>query len=239
MKIRCVLTNSNKFQSFCGLDNSIYTVKISKQYDFWYYDLCDMIGFYEDSDIDLILDISDADIKLAKSLYGNHKFNENAIRDYEPDVLVHSTTLEAGAEIIKDGVIKCWNLLKQEKEGFEDKPIGCLLGDIDDFSNYVMLSGIDYNNEIIIASKQKGRIDTDPNQAYKVGYRFYLDARALASDGLLMRDGQHIKVKSKIPLKKYLIWYTSAEKSGLPDVTTPAQFFEASNKVFKENIWNI
>lgn len=234
MKIRCLLTDSKDYESFCGLENSVYTVKISKQYKYWYYDLCDMLGFYESSEIELIIDIEDSDIKSAKSLYGNHKFNDIALRSYEPDVLVHSTTLEAGKKILNDNAIKCWNIINHQHKNFEEKPIGSLLGDIEDFSNYVMLSSIDVNNEIIIASKQKGCIDTNPNQIYQSGFRFYLDAKKLAADGLLLRDGQHIKVRNKIPLDKYLIWYANAEKIGMSVETTPDEFFKASNKQFYE-----
>lgn len=234
MKIKCILTNSRDYKSFCGLENSIYTVKISKQYKYWYYYLCDMIDFYSDSCVELILDVLDDDIELAKTLYGNHSYNESLLREYEPTVMVHTTTLESYKKIIADGSIKCWNLLKQQKESFEDKPIGSLLGDIEDFSNYVMLSPIDVNNEIIVASKQKGAINTNPNQTYQAGCRFYLDAKKLANDGLLLRDGQHIKVKNEIPLDKYLIWYSTAERIGLPVETTPNRFFELSNKEFRK-----
>ena len=41
--------------------------------------------------------------------------------------------------------------MKSEKPDWEEQPIGALLGDIDDFSNYVMLSGVSQNNEIITA----------------------------------------------------------------------------------------
>lgn len=232
MKIKCILTNSKDYKSFCGLENSIYTVKISKQYKYWYYDLCDMIDFYSNSGIELILDVSDNDVKSARTLYGNHSFDESLLREYEPTVMVHTTTFEAYREIIADGSIKCWNILKQQKESFDEKPIGSLLGDIDDFSNYVMLSPVDVNNEIIVASKQKGAIDINPNQTYQAGCRFYLDAKKLANDGLLLRDGQHIKVKNEIPLDKYLIWFSTAEKTGLPAETTPIKFFELSNNKF-------
>lgn len=232
MKIRCMLTDTKNYNSFCGLENSIYTVKISKQYKYWYYDLCDMIGFYQDSDVKLILDVTDSDIELAKSLYGNHCFNEKELRDYETAVMVHTTTLEAYNKIKADGTIKCWNILKQQIKDFEDKPIGSLLGDINDFSNYVMLSPISVNNEIIVASKQKNCIDVNPKQTYNAGCRFYLDAKKLACDGLLLRDGQHIKVKNEIPLNKYMIWYSTAEKIGLSIRTTPSDFFELSNKEF-------
>lgn len=59
-----------------------------------------------------------------------------------------------------------------------------------------------------------------------------MDAEKLADNGLLLRDGQHIKVKNEIPLDKYLIWYSTAQKIGLPVKTTPAEFFELSNREF-------
>lgn len=178
--------------------------------------------------------MSDDDIELARSLYGSHSYNEKTLREYEPTVMVHTTTLEAHKEIIADGSIKCWNLLKQQKESYKDKPIGNLIGDIEDFSNYVMLSLIDVNNEIIVASKQKGCIYISPNQTYRAGCRFYLDAKKLADDGLLLRDGQHIKVRNEIQLDKYLIWYSTAERIGLLVETTPKEFFEQSNRKFGE-----
>lgn len=232
MKIRCILTDASEYKSFCGLENSIYTVKISKQYKYWYDDLCDLIDFYRNSEIEMLLDVTSEDTELARKLHGNHSFDEKSLREYEPDVMVHTTLLESKRKIIADGYIKCWNMLKQENKAFEEKPIGSLLGDIEDFSNYVMLSPIDVNNEIIVASKQKGRIDTNPEQIYNAGCRFYLDARKLANDGLLLRDGQHIKVKGQIPLDKYLIWYSTADKVGLPEKTTPKEFFEVSNRKF-------
>lgn len=97
-----------------------------------------------------------------------------------------------------------------------------------------MLSPIDVNNEIIVASKQKGCIDITPNQTYQAGCRFYLDAKKLADNGLLLRDGQHIKVRNEIQLDKYLIWYSTAERIGLLVETTPKEFFEQSNRKFGE-----
>ncbi|MDY6017995.1 MAG: hypothetical protein SPI97_10315, partial [Oscillospiraceae bacterium] len=234
MKIKCMLTDSKEYNSFCGLEDSIYTVRISKHYEHWYYDLCDMIGFYKNSKTELILDVSESDLRSACFLYGNHKYNEKILREHEPSIMVHTTTFEAYKEILSDGSIKCWNILKRQKDSFEEKPIGRLLGDIEDFSNYVMLSPIGVNNEIIVASKEKERIDIDPNQTYRAGCRFYLNAKELANDGMLLRDGQHIKVKNEIPLGKYLIWYSTAERISLSSETTPSEFFEQSNKAFYE-----
>ena len=216
------------------MEESVYTLKISKRYKSWCYDLCDLIDFYSDTDVDIILKVDDKDIETARKLYGNHKYNDNFLRDYETKILVHSTTYDNAQKILKDKFIKSWHILKYENKDFEKKPIGSLLGDIDDFSNYVMLSLITQNNEIITASKQKHSIDTDINQIYSAGARFYFNAQRLAEDGLLLRDGEHIKVKDSISLDKYLIWYSTADRLGIEQITTPKNFFEKSNSKFFE-----
>lgn len=234
MKIRCVLTDSKEYRQFNCFENSIYTLKISKNYEYWYYDLCDLIDFYNGTDIEVLLDVSDRDLALARKLYGNHKQNERELREYETDVMVHSTTKDNAQSILADKKLKSWNLLSAEKPDWEKEPIGALLGDIEDFSNYVMLSGISQNNEIVTASKANRTINTDINQSYIAGARFYLNAKKLASDGLLLRDGAHIKVKDYIDLEKYLIWYSTPEILGIDELTTPKVFFELSNERFNE-----
>ncbi len=234
MKIRCKLTDSTEYKQFCCFENSIYTLKISRNFKYWYYDLCDLIDFYNNSHVEIFLDIAKSDIELARSLYGNHRYDERCLREYETNFMVHSTPIENLNSIINDGVLKSWNILKSEKSDWEQAPIGALLGDIDDFSDYVMLSVPFQNNEIVTASKQKHQIDTDVNQIYCPGARFYLNAQMLANDGLLLRDGEHIKVKNCIPLDKYLIWYSTTEKIGLSKNSTPKEFFEMSNNKFFE-----
>jgi hypothetical protein len=239
MKIRCVLSDSMEYNQFNCFENSIYTLKISKNYNYWYYDLCDLIGFYKNTNIEIILDVSNSDLTLAKKLYGNHKYNECFLRKYEMSVMVHSTTKKNVKSIFTDKKLKSWNLLSAEKPDWEDKPIGKLLGDIDDFSNYVMLSGLSQNNEVVTASKINEKINTDINQSYIAGARFYLDAKKLAMDGLLLRDGTHIKVRDYIDLEKYLIWYSTPEILGIDEHTTPKEFFELSNKKFNELHYNL
>lgn len=234
MKIVLKIADSKDYNMFMGIENSLYTVKLSKNYKYWYYEFCDMIGFYENSDVELIIKADKSDIELAKKLYGNHRFNETFLRENESKVLVHSTTIESAKSIISDGKIKSWNILKSEKSEWENQPIGVLLGDIADFSNYVMLSGCCQNNEIIIASKLKGEIDINENQKYSAGARFYIDGEKLACDGLLLRDGEHLKVKDCIPLDRYLIWYSTPERLNISAVTTPKKFFELSNNRFFE-----
>ncbi len=234
MKIVLKITDSKEFNMFMGIENSLYTVNLSKNYKYWYYEFCDMIGFYENSDVELILKADKSDIQLAKKLYGNHRFNEPFLRENESKVLVHNTTNENAKSIISDGKIKSWNILKSEKCEWENQPIGVLLGDIADFSDYVMLSGCYQNNEIVIASKLKGKIDINENQKYTAGARFYIDGEKLAGDGLLLRDGEHLKVKDFISLDKYLIWYSKPERLNIRAITTPKKFFELSNDRFFE-----
>lgn len=234
MKIKCEVTDSTEYKQFCCVENSVYILKISKNYEYWYYDLCDLIDFYSDSNVEIVLDVTKSDIERARHLYGNHKYNERFLREYEINFMVHSTPIENLESIINDGALKSWSVLKSEKTNWEEAPIGVLLGDIDDFSNYVMLSLPFQNNEIITASKQKHKIDIDIHQIYQPGARFYLDAKKLANDGLLLRDGEHIKVKNCIPLDKYLIWYSTTEKIDISKNTTPKEFFEMSNDKFFE-----
>ena len=216
------------------MENSVYTLKISRNFKYWYYDLCDLIDFYKDRDVEIILDAEPDDIDLARELYGNHKYNEMYLREYETKIMVHSTPIENLENILKDNKLKSWNILKIENKNREQAPIGELLGDIADFSNYVMLSNDFQNNEVVTASKQKHKIDTDINQVYRPGARFYLDAQKLAADRLILRDGEHIKVKNCIPLDKYLIWYSTAKRLGIDETSTPKDFFEKSNKRFFE-----
>lgn len=233
MKIRCVLTDSKEYKQFNCFENSTYTLKISRNFKYWYYDFCDLMDFYKGTDIEVITEVREKDIILARKLYGNHKFNERTLREYETDVMVHSTTKDNVQSILADKKLKSWNLLKKEKSRWEDKPIGSLLGDIDDFSNYVMLSAFSQNNEVVTASKANGEINTDINQTYVAGARFYLNAKKLARDGLLLRDGAHIKVKDFIDLEKYLIWYSTPQILGVDENLTPNLFFKLSNERFK------
>ena len=76
MKIRCVLTDLTEYRQFNCFENSIYTLKISRNYDYWYYDLCDLIDFYSETNIEIVLEIDDNDLSLARQLYGSHRYNE-------------------------------------------------------------------------------------------------------------------------------------------------------------------
>lgn len=46
---------------------------------------------------------------------------------------------------------------------------------------------------------------------------------------------EHMKVKSSISLEKYMIWYATSEKVGIPEQTTPELFCQKSNDEFAYN----
>lgn len=229
--LRLTLVDTDAYKFCVSFENNIYTVKVSQEYQYWFYAVFDLISFFTTDEVEI--EIPPDTLDYARSLYIGHSYDERVLREYEPPVLVHSTTKENLCGILKDGSIKSWNVLKQENSYFENIPIGALLGDIPDFSNYVMLSDFKENNEIVILSKQKKCILSDINQQYCAGARFYLNAKKLAEDGLLVRDGIHLKVFGKIDLGNYLICYTTPEILEINEITTPKLFFQRSNAYFK------
>ena len=123
-----------------------------------------------------LLVTSETDFQIAMDFYKGHKYNEPFLRENEPDVLVHSTTMSSWELIKQDGMLKSWNKLKARKSIEEEQPIGIKLGDPADFSDYIMFgSGI--SGEIVVNSKQQGEIIMDVNAEYLTGARLYFDAK--------------------------------------------------------------
>ncbi len=127
--------------------------------------------------------------------------DEPLLRDNESPVLVHSTPLNSWENIKRNEMLKSWNLLKTEKVIAEEQPIGIQLGDPTDFSDYIMFGG-GVTGEIVVNSKQQEKIIMDINVEYLTGARLYFDAKKIAYDGLLVRDGCHLKVKDKLLLNQ-------------------------------------
>lgn len=228
------LTDSEEYQMMVGNTSGfIYTARVSRKYDGWKMSVCDFLQFQEKQGKNIILDIRQTDLEEAQNAYLGHTYNDPFLRDDEPDVLIHSTTYENWLSIQKDGCLKSWNTLKTEKKGWEAQPIGQSLGDPSDFSDYIMFSGGHISSEIVVLSKQNGRIIMDPNAKYKTGARLYFDIQKIAKDGLLIRDGLHLKVKNTLPLEPYLLWRASWDTVGLEnDISTPKEFTERSNETF-------
>lgn len=229
------LTDSKEYKMMVGSFNSCaYSIKFSRFSDGWEMSVCDFVRFNNKKNKNMILVISETDLKSAKEKYAGHSFDEPILRDGEQIYTVHSTSLESYEQIQKDGCLKSWNLLKFEKNITEEKPIGSVLGDPRDFSDYIMF-GENIAGELVVNSKQQGKIVMDCNAEYLTGVRIYLDMKKIVEDGLAVRDGAHLKVKDKLPLKPYLIWTADWENVGLDSrVSTPKIFTEKANLEFKK-----
>lgn len=211
-----------------------YTIKINKQFHYdWKMAVGDFIGYCKATDINAILAITENEYAEAEKYYDGHYYNEPTLREKETPVLVHSTTMESWIKIQKDGMLKSWNRLKAENIILEKEPIGKQLSDPVHFSNYIMF-GSGVSGEIVVNSKQAGKIIMETDTEYKTGARLYFDAEKIAKDGLLIRDGAHIKVKNNLPLDPYLIWAATWDKIGLESqISTPKIFANLSNKTFQ------
>lgn len=230
-----MLTDSPDYQQICGSCNGCaYMIKMSRnQCKNWKMAVGDFIGFYKTNEKNAILVMSEADLKSAEKHYEGHRYNEPLLRENEPSVLVHSTSMNSWEQIQRDGMLKSWNILKAEKTITEAQPIGIQLGDPTDFSDYIMF-GSGVTGEIVVSSKQQGKIVMATDARYLTGARLYFDAKRMAYDGLLVRDGCHVKVKDILPLKPYLIWVATWETLGLASqVSTPKIFAEQADKHFQ------
>lgn len=208
-----------------------YTIKINKQLrNDWKMAVGDFIGYCDVNNLNGIVAITEDEYTEYLTHYAGHSYNETVLRDYETPVLVHSTSMDNWLQIQKDGMLKSWNKLNiPEKE-----PIGKQLGDPVHFSDYVMFGG-GVSGEIVVNSKQSGKIVMDIDAEYKTGARLYFDAKKIAKDGLLVRDGAHIKVKDFLPLEPYLIWIATWDSIGLESqLSTPKIFAELSDEKFND-----
>lgn len=231
-----ILSDSTKYHYLCGAKNGCaYTVKISRlKCTDWKLSVNDFIGFNESIGNNIILVMSEEEYLLARKERSRYRYNDFFLRGNEPEVLIHSTSLKNWNKIRSDGMLKSWNRLKAENVFFENQPIGTILGDPLDFSDYIMFGG-GVTGEIVVNSKQTGRIVMDINKEYLTGARLYFDARKMATDGLIIRDGCHLKVKDILPLKPYLLWTVDWKTIGLNSpISTPKIFSELSDKEFSK-----
>lgn len=229
------LTSSSDEYMFTGRnDDGVYTIRTSKTLNGnWYFSLCDFIEYCDNNHLNGKLLVSEKDLSFAKAMYGNHHYNDS-LRQNELPILIHSTTAENWQKIKSNGKLKSRNQLKKESGCFSEPSIGEQLGDPDEFSDYIMF-GSGVTGEIVVASKQCGFINMDINTEYQTGARLYFDAEQMAADGLLLRDGAHIKVKDEMPLEPYLVWAATWDSVGLESaVATPKEFATAADLKFKK-----
>ncbi len=229
------LLDKADFKSFTGNNgNGIFRLIVTKELNEWQYSMMDFIEYEAQYKRNIIAAVNEVEFKQARKVYDGHSFNDSFLRFYEKPVLVHTTAPKAYKQITECGCLKSWNTLEHDTE----KPIGNLLGDPDDYSDYIMFNNGGYFSEIVVSSQEKGYIDMDIHSLYTPGARFYFDADKMAKDGLLVRDGAHIKVKDMLEINKYLLWTATPELVGLPIVTTPYEFGTKSDNMFQE-IFNI
>jgi len=217
-----------------GGKSQIFRFIITKEAKCWQYRIQDFIQYETSYGKNIILAIDADDLNGSQLEYRGHKYNDCFLRDYEERILVHTTTIENYNKIITSKALKSWNTLKSENSDWEESPIGAMIGDPVNYSNYIMFGTGGYYQEIITSSKQKGYIEMNVDCVYTAGARFYFSAERIAQDGLLIRDGVHLKVKGKLSLSNYLLWTATSNVLGISEQTTPRIFAETSDRMFTE-----
>lgn len=220
----------------CGSRNGCaYTLKVSRRFSGWEFAVGDFLDFYANGGKNVLAVLSEADLHIIRSVYGSHSCRDCCLRTGEPTVLVHSTSFAAWASIQKDGCLLSFNRLKARKNDLDKLPIGKQLGDLEEFSDYIMFgSGSAISGELVELSRQRGKILADESAEYRTGVRLYFDACKIAQEGLLVRDGMHLKVKNRLELTPYLLFCATWETVGLPSpIATPREFAEAANAHFE------
>jgi len=229
-----LVDDPNIYRSTGKGKNKLFQEIISKKCEGWQYRIMDFINYERVQDRNIIISVDEYDLNEAKRIYKGHNYTDKKLRYYEPKVLIHSTPLNCWESVKSSNCLKAWNILKQENIITNEMPIGSLLGDPEDFSNYIML-GLGINCEIVVSSKQKNKIEMDMDALYEPGVRLYFDAKKIANDGLLTRDGVHYKVKDTLLLNKYLIWSATIENINMKDhEITPRNFACCADEAFEK-----
>ena len=228
------LTDTAKFNLMAG-GQQVYSLSVSRQMAHWEFSLGDCIDYCRMGKRNCILSVTDQDMTRMSGIYAGHGCRETRLRSEEPHVLVHSTTSAGWESICRDSCVQSWNRLRSSKPDWEPDPIGRLLHDPDDLRDMVMLSDpLASSSEIVVASRQAGELCMDTDKPYHPGARLYFDAKALARDGLLLRDGCHRMVENELSLAPYLLWAATWKDVGLDAPrSTPSQFTALANAKFQ------
>lgn len=164
----------------------------------------------------------------------------SGLRKYEPDVCVHSTSINNGIRILEEGMLK--SQLKLINEGWlVNTQLGYTVnGEPEDYLNHVNLGALASPwPERVSQSNQIQEIG-NWSCSYQPGFRFYFRTRKLDESGLLVRTGApFIKVSDTLYLDDdngYLGYVSSEELDGenwLPDL-----FTTKANEFFQQKINN-
>lgn len=230
------IVNDENFRIFTGPnDCNEFCIKINKStLVYWKYAVCDFINYNYTSNYESIIISSEEDLIEALIMQDYCKETGNKLRDYESKILVHSTTLENWEKILIDNsTLFSWNYLKETNRIKEEMPIGNLLGDPREYSDFIMLgNGDNLAGEYVVMSKEAGLIKCNECDEYQPGVRIYLNAEKLIEENKLLRDGVHYKVYKSIDLKKYMIDVVKASEFG-DRMFTPIEFIKTANHLFE------
>ena len=229
------LIESAKYFSYSGGGkDGLFHLIITKENPDWQFRIYDFIQYEESHGNNIIIAVNQSDLEAAQKVYNGHLYNDDFLRPYEPTILLHCTSKECYQSIMVDNSLKSWNILKSENKLDYEKPIGELLGDPIDYRDYIMFTHSGKSAERVVSSRQKGYIDMSFDSPYIAGARFYFDAKKISNDGLLVRDGVHLKVKDSLPVDKYILWIATPKILGISENTTPRIFAEKADIMFNE-----
>ena len=169
--------------------------------------------------------------------------NPAVVRPEDPNIIVHSTTVDAWQKIREDGQLKSAAELSQS--GFQPERIiesssevgQYLMDEPPEYSDYIMFGTVaSATPEKIIASYHAGRFILDDHAVYEPGVRLYFDNHRMIQDGLVVRDGLHIaKVQKRLPISPYLlavIGVNDLDPCREVKTWTPQSFMEGANHLF-------
>ncbi|MBM7614128.1 hypothetical protein [Alkaliphilus hydrothermalis] len=229
-----LLETSKGFNLLQYLEGEVSRLIISKEGADWEYQLFDFIQYHSSYNKNILLAVDKKDLDTAQHIYGNHSYKDRFLRPYEGKVLIHTTSKENYNAIMQDGYLKSWNRLNRHSQLTEKAPIGQVFGDPPDYSDYIMFTNGGLGAERVVASRQKGKIDLNFDSPYMAGARFYFDADKIAKDGLLVRDGRHLKVRDSLSINSYILWIATPDILGISEETTPRIFTEKANTMFEK-----
>ncbi len=160
----------------------------------------------------------------------------HVIRDTDPEYLVHSTSVEAGRQILRDRELKSFSRLCREGSSPSWHHLRSdSLGEPSDYARHINFGPIDSPwVESVAASHADGRFLT-PDDPYVPGYRFYVHGHKIIEAGLDVRVAGAVKVRDRLPLDPHLaaaISIQDADPHREAARWTPRMFTQEANNVF-------
>lgn len=192
---------------------------------------------YETSNGSNIIVGSDYEVDLEKLIAEmmSAPVSKGAIRSDDARYVVHSTPLENWKSICTDMKLKSPNELRREGKKC-DAPGQELLGDPTGYLDYIHFSPYQtMHTELVILTRQRGKMCLDEHAEYVPGVRIYLDHHAMLQDGLVVRDGLHYsKVRNSLDLSKYMV--LSVNGGHRRQGWTPRKFTQYATRRFEEHL---